>query len=208
MKQFPSARFELLLSEKGTRLIPTRQLRKELQMGRVPLYVLDLHKTTKNEKIYLEKIGKPYTTFWITQKIFSFPVEHRLTQKENKTVFELGRPVPKQVEEVESEVGDCLRALINVCSATPVQPLELMTMAECLWFLRLIGDLGKYPYSKLCLFDEGTLHIEPMNPVIHKGLDLYLENKKTRLQPKMIQATTDICHRFLQSLPNQRMRGA
>jgi hypothetical protein len=165
-------------------------------------------KLTDAEKKFVENRYEQPHTLWVTQQVFDYPVLHNLTSKNDKTILELGKPIAKEVEEVQSEIGICLRDLINVCTATPVRQLELMTMAECLLLVRLLGDLDDYPYSKLCLFDEGTLHLEPMNPRIQEDLDRYLDGKTAKLRPKMIQATHDICYRFLRSLPNQVSQGA
>ena len=107
---------------------------------------------------------------------------------------------------MKQEISKCLQELINVCTATKIKPIELMTMSECLLCLRLMGDFSNdYKYSKLFLFDQGTICIHPKNKKINDYFYRYILAKTNCVQPKMIRATKDICYRFLYSLKKRKI---
>lgn len=197
---FPSSRFEVLLHEQGISLIPSSKLMTAFSRGHIPVYVLDKIKMTNQERAYTRHLNSD--TIWVTQQISRKPIKHRMIESNGKIVFEIGSgDFPSINSRMKEEISTCLHELINVCTATKVKPIEIMTMSECLMCLRLMNDLSdKYTYSKLVLFDEGTIGIRPKNKEMNDLLYRYILSKTNRVQPKMIRATKDICHRFLCSL--------
>ena len=202
---FPSDRFEILLHEQGVAMIPSSQLMTEFSRGRIPIYVLDKIKMTTQERLYTRHLNSD--TIWVTQKISRNPISHRRTEYNGKIVFEIGSgDFPSINSRMKEDISSCLKELINVCTATKVQPMEIMTMSECLMCLRLMNDISdKYNYSKLFLFDEGTIGIYPKNKEMNDLFYRYILSKANHVQPRMIQATKDICYRFLYSLKRGRL---
>lgn len=196
-KKFPSHRFRIILGLSGTKIVRSNMLRQEFKKGRVPLYYLDPVMMNEAEKIYAG-----HQPIWITKKIFSFPVEHRMIVSEigtKRVGFQLWKTMPT-LPPFRRKFG--LLYSMMIIANTGVTTSELDVLKKALLFNRLLGNRKPFPFTKMIGFDQGIVCLDAMDQKTKKALGRYGIKEMKKLDVELTQTAVNICNRFLQKIEN------
>ena len=181
-------------------LVPTSGLEEEFDQGRIPIFLWQQILMSPSER---ERFSED---MWITTKLCHEPLGWSLHYREigglNKISFDIGVSSDKDTvlnmfNPHLRDISSVLQNLMIVCGSTRIKRSELDTMAESLFILRLAGDEQQYPFSKLCLFDQGIIHLKPQDIISCTKLRQLIRKKRKRIYDRLIEVSVSILNRFL-----------